>query len=243
MSLKRFFSKIFFAPRRINRVTLRKKLVRKEKKKKFVGIWYHLGQYLFKRFGRAVKKGKNFSAVDDSVSALEGAFLSKSLAKKGELQSKELDKDKLGQDLSAGFINDSMEYIGGLLSKYEQFIRQDLFIFIREANALLHSWKDLVINLDQKDLSVNLEGVKELYSGSEELLHALVANCQQYNSIIQDVKRSPDAGEKVIQVQRQLQRIRANLEKGQKMVNLDSNKDYKYINNYLKKSQGSGLSL
>jgi hypothetical protein len=243
MSLKRFFSKIFFAPKRVTKVTLKRKLVRKEKKKKFVGIWYHLGQYLFKRFGRAVKKGKNFSAVDDSVSALEGAFLSKSLAKKGELESKELDKDKLEQDIGAGFINDSMEHIGGLLRRYEQFIRQDLFIFIREANALLHSWKELMVNLDQKDLSMNLEGVKELYSGSGELFNSLVANCQEYNSIIQDIKRSPDAGEKVIQVQRQLQRIRMSLEKGQKMVNLDNNKDYKHINNYLQKSQRAGLSL
>jgi hypothetical protein len=114
------------------------------------------------------------------------------------------------------------------LNKYEIFIKKDLLYIISQANALLQVWRSNIAKINKVDLSLDLQNICELYHDSELQVSDLVNNCHQYGEMVGNIKQQVPIS-KITNVQRLLNRVRSNLEKGQAMLDVNNNKNYQYL--------------
>lgn len=108
---------------------------------------------------------------------------------------------------------------------------------IQEANNFLRSLRQKILNNPNNDLdkfSIEFQEVTEIYHNSETMIKQVLGKCSQYKQIINEQK--PITSQNRI-AQSQLDKIMKQLEKGHKIVDLQNNKDYKFVENYLKEKR------
>lgn len=130
-----------------------------------------------------------------------------------------------------------LSYISYLLGKYEEFVKKDLTLMIQEANNFLRNLRQRILNSSDSNLdkfSIEFQEVTQIYHNSETMIKQVLGKCSQYKQIINEQK--PITSQNQI-AQSQLDKIVEQLEKGHKIVNLQNNKDYKFVENYLKEKQ------
>ena len=146
-----------------------------------------------------------------------------------------------------------IEEIAMLIKNYENFIKKDFIMIIHEANSMLRSWRNEIMNyiatanankpIDKASFSHDLDEINLLYTQSEVALNNMIANCQNYHKILDNTKKSVSPEQKLTQIQIQLERVIHNLRKGLEISNLERNSDYNYLASYIQKSQTlSGIS-
>lgn len=121
-----------------------------------------------------------------------------------------------------------LDQVSSELNKYEIFIKKDLLHIISQANALLQAWRSNIAKINKLDLSLDLQNIFELYHDSESQVSDLVNNCHQYGEIVGNIKQQVPIS-KITNIERQLNRVRGNLEKGQAMLDVNNNKNYQYL--------------
>lgn len=129
---------------------------------------------------------------------------------------------------------DSISYISKLLIKYEEFVRQDLTLMIKEMNSFLHSLKQEIVNHMDHDIhkvNTELQSIKQIYHDSEVMLDKFTSQCYGYQKIILEPQRLTPQHKLV---QSQLSKVINQLQKGHKMTDLSKNKDFAYLDKYLK---------
>lgn len=129
---------------------------------------------------------------------------------------------------------DSISYISQLLTKFEEFVKQDLTMMIKEMNSFLHSLRQEIVNHIDHDIykvNTDLQAIRKLYHDSEVMLDKFTNQCYGYQKIILEPQKLTPQHKLV---QSQLTKVMQQLEKGHKMTDLTKNKDFTYLDKYLR---------
>ena len=237
----------------LSKPTTEKKSTEKKKKRDrrrviLTQLWQQ-----FSRFIQFIKK----RYIDTEEEKLKKSQAKKKLKKKEEKdreKEEEETKEKAKQEIeqAPSSIENDISYIGTLLNKYEEYIKNDFFLLIDEANFVLRSWKANIMNSlsvqnaisisEISKLSTDLHDITDLYTQSEVVLEDLIEHCRDYEQIIKDTRRQINPQQKFNQIQCKLEKVRKQLEKGQKMTSLNQNKDYSYLQAYVERNQSHVIS-
>lgn len=129
---------------------------------------------------------------------------------------------------------DSISYISQLLTKFEEFVKQDLTLMIKEMNSFLHSLRQEIINHVDYDIykvNTDLQAIKKLYHESDAMLDKFTNQCYGYQKVILTPQNLTPQHKLV---QSKLTKVMQQLEKGHKMTDLSKNKDFTFLDRYLK---------
>lgn len=157
------------------------------------------------------------------------------------LQKKQLKKKKfsLGEAKAKAIddrshTKDGISYIAHLLNKYKEFIKQDLTLLIKEANSYLRSLKQKIINdkdYDTRLCNAEFQEITQIYHSSEVMIEKCTANFYGYQKMILE-QGALNPRHKAIQSK--LNHVIKELDHGHKMLDLSKNRDYCFVENYLK---------
>ncbi len=138
----------------------------------------------------------------------------------------------------------SLSKIKELLKTYQQFVQDDFFMVIQETKALLRQWRSDIVTLtfsnehiDTNLLTSNLIEIQEIYRHSETMLGRFIHNCQEYQEAIQSRKKNIAPKITVNLIEAQIEHMKRHLEKGQELIDLELDPDYKHLKQYLTQKQ------
>ncbi|MCT4635490.1 MAG: hypothetical protein N4A31_04505 [Rickettsiales bacterium] len=158
----------------------------------------------------------------------------KELLVKKKIRKKTIKKREKESIKSKAISKDSISYIAQLLTKFEEFVKQDLTIMIKEMNSFLHSLRQEIANHVDHDIykvNTDLQAIKKLYHDSETMLDKFTNQCYGYQKTILTPQKSTPQHKLI---QSRLTKVMQQLEKGHKMTDLTKNKDFTYLDRYLK---------
>jgi hypothetical protein len=249
MLLKEIFSKIKAI---IRKPFVKKKISSKEKLeadllKKNRRILHVIWQFIAKRGKNLKKKGK---AKAKAKKALSKKFQNKRNKKSDskEIEDKTTANQEDEQHKKSNSIDGGIERIGKMLQSYEEFIKKDFLMLLDEVHSAMRQLRSSIVGLAFSGdatgkLAVELQEIRDVYNQSEAMLGTTITSCEKYQQILLDVKRQGDPQQSLNRVQSQLDKVMNNLKKGQKMADLDNNKDFLYVNKYLEEKRGYGISM
>ena len=207
----------------------------KEQKKK-QSFWRKLWQQILMFIIRALKRQRKFDDVSANL----------------PVNNKEISDSDEHEKSSAKDISkqNNIDSITNTLQQYENFIKKDFTLIIKEANSFLRSLKARIVELFAQnaalssidDLTIDLTEITEVYIKSEVMMHKFLDNCHDYRRTLEDVKRHSSPEQKFNVVQTQLDKVMKQLKKGQEIADISQNKDYSYITACLEKKKSYAIS-
>lgn len=243
-------------------ITNKKKKAKKKEKKKENTIARLLSQFLLKLL-KMIKIGQKnkIDSIGNGID-LDDAVVKKKKVKKNKIKEeskkeeiknnkevKERNKEDLLSKSSSKASEETISYISVLLKKYEDFVQKDFLIIIEDLSAYLRNMKSNIISNESNHHLHSIEEIQKhtaelgeiinIYTQSEIMVGNFIGDCKKYSNIMKDSKRVISPTQSLNRVQCQLDRVMKKLQQGQKMVDISSNKDYLYVNNYLQKAQSS----
>lgn len=139
-----------------------------------------------------------------------------------------------------------LSYIQKIIQTYEEFIRRDFTMLIKEANTKLREWKSAIIakadnkiQLSSEEISIlhsSLQQMYSLYHDTDLMLNQFSQDFYKYQKIVKDVQRQIQPEQEIKRLNVQINKIILGLEKGKELVDLKHNNDYKFISRYINKS-------
>jgi len=214
--------------------------------------WRKLLQQLLANLMRKLKRQQklddisttNLQATDEEIATIETISLGKNLDKRKKKSKEQQKKLKL----KAG---EKKRNLLEILNDYQKLLEEDFTIILKKADELLQNLKNSVNELiskknatasDISDLSEGLVEISSIYILADSMMTTLLDNCRDYRLSIIDAKRFSSSEQKLNTAQTQLDKVMKQLQKGQKMAEIQSNKDYKYVSCFLEKNKSISLA-
>jgi hypothetical protein len=249
MLLKEIFSKIKIIIRKpfIKKKVSSKKKAEEEVLKKSRRILHVIWQFIAKRVIKSKSKAKGKSKSKKGLSKkFQNKRNKKSESKDIEDKSTSSQEDE--QHKRSNSIDGGIERIGKMLQSYEEFLKKDFQMVLDEVQSAMRQLRSSIIGLAFSEdsagkLATELQEIRDVYSQSGAMLGNTITSCEKYQQIILDVKRQGNPQQSLNRVQSQLDKMMSSLQKGQRMADIESNKDFLYVNRYLKEKHGYGISM
>ncbi len=141
----------------------------------------------------------------------------------------------------------TFEQIDEMLNDYNKFIKKDFIMILHEANAMLRTWKNSILNKiegqkvnnleEDIKISQDIQEISQIYSRSEIALSNMIDKCHEYKSIIKENKSLVCPEQRLVSLNIQLENVIKTLRRGLEMTNIEKNSDYKYLSSYIKSKE------